>query len=98
MCRRWGFLSGFSGRLTRHRNGSGYFTFAQGTMRKVAFLLPCVQRAGNSGSPSGFRLEVASTTRNERRPSEWGKRRGDHGDPRGMLTLDGIPREDGLRR
>jgi hypothetical protein len=28
MCKKWGFLMGFSGRLTRHRNRSKYFTFA----------------------------------------------------------------------
>jgi hypothetical protein len=72
-CKRWGFHRGFSGRLTRHRNGSGYFTFAQGAKRKVAFLLPCVQQAGERGSPSGFRLEVAPVTWNQRRSGERGK-------------------------
>jgi hypothetical protein len=98
MCRKWGFLRGFSGRLTRYRNGSRYFTFAQGAKRKVALLLPCVQQAGDRGPPtaSGRWWRQRPGTRGAR--VSGGKRRGDHGDPMGMLTLDGIHHEDGLRR
>jgi hypothetical protein len=85
MCKKWGFLMGFSGRLTRHRNRSKYFTFAQGAKRKVALLLPCVQQArdrGDHGSGEGRR----------RRPEGLGARedgagcRGEEGDREGGLT------------